>query len=193
MKSSRKTEQSTEDIEGNILDKQEENRCIRRHNEDLKEQLKKSEDNKKSHVEVIKKFQNDNMQLENKLEKIQNEALKPQETKTQLPTHINAKKMALIKDNDIAKIPYRHPNHKNRYSKKWEMSKDSGTNVIKSPNDRSVWNANSPQQINLGWIDSSTYRKLCSTLSSSYRHVSSAMTPQKMMQKHYNALGTKPF
>ena len=50
------------------------------------------------------------------------------------------------------------------------MSKYSGTNVIKSPNDRSVWNENSPQEINLGWIDSSTYRKLCSTLSSSYRH-----------------------
>ena len=64
MKSSRKTEQSTEDIEGKLLDKQEENRCIRRHNEDLKEQLKKSEDDRKSHVEVIKKFQNDNMQLE---------------------------------------------------------------------------------------------------------------------------------
>ena len=59
------------------------------------------------------------------------------------------------------------------------MSKDNGTNVIKSPNDRSVWNANSPQQINLGWIDSSTYRKLCSTLSSSYRHVLSAVAPQK--------------
>ena len=69
LKSSRKTEQSTEDIEGKLLDKQEENRCIRRHNEDLKEQLKKSEDDRKSHVEVIKKFQNDNMQLENKLEK----------------------------------------------------------------------------------------------------------------------------
>ena len=67
LKSSRKTEQSTEDIEGKLLDKQEENRCIRRHNED----------DRKSHVEVIKKFQNDNMQLENKLEKIHNETLKP--------------------------------------------------------------------------------------------------------------------
>ena len=85
LKSSRKTEQSTEDIEGKILD-EEENRCIRRHNEDLKEQLKKSEDDRKSHVEVIKKFQNDNMQLENKLEEIQNETLKPQETKTKLST-----------------------------------------------------------------------------------------------------------
>ena len=87
--------------------------------------------------------------------------------------------MTLVKENDTVKIPYQHPNHKNIYSKKWEMSKYSGTNVIKSPNDRSVWNANSPQQINLGWIDSSTYRKLCSTLSSSYRHVLSSATPQK--------------
>ena len=92
LKSSQKTKLSTKDIEGKLLDKQEENRCIRRNNEDLKEQLKKSEDDRKSHVEVIKKFQNDNMQLENKLEKIQNETLKPQETKTQLFTQINAKK-----------------------------------------------------------------------------------------------------
>ena len=73
------------------------------------------------------------------------------------------------------------------------MLKDSDINVIKSPNDRSVWNANSPQQINLGFIDSSTYRKSCSTLSSSYRHVSSAVTPHKMTQKHYKALRTKHF
>ena len=82
MKSSRKIEQPIEDIEGKILDKHEEKCCIRRHNEDLKEQLKNSEDGRKSHVEVIKKFQNDNMQLENKLEEIQNKTLKPQEMKT---------------------------------------------------------------------------------------------------------------
>ena len=97
MKSSRKTKQSTEDIEEKLLDKQEEKRCIRRNNEYLKEQLKKSKDDRKSHVEVIKKFQNDNMQLENKLEKIQNETLKPQETKIQLSAQINAKKMTLVK------------------------------------------------------------------------------------------------
>ena len=86
------------------------------------------------------------MRLENKLKKIQNETLKHQETKIQLSAQINAKKKTLVKENDIVKIPYQHPNHKKKiYSKKWEMSKDSGTNVIKSPNDRSVWNANSPQ------------------------------------------------
>ena len=73
------------------------------------------------------------------------------------------------------------------------MTKDNDTNVIKYPDDKSVWNANSPKQINLGCIDSSKYRKLFSTLSSSYQHVSSAVTAHKMMQKHYKALRTKPF
>ena len=39
-----------EEIEGKLLNKQEENCCIRRHNEDLKEQLKKSKYDRKSHV-----------------------------------------------------------------------------------------------------------------------------------------------
>ena len=117
MKNNRKEEHSTEDIEGKLLDKQEENSCIRNHNEYLKEQFKKSEDDRKSQVELIKKFQNDNMQLENKLEKIQNETLKPQGMKIHLPAQINAQKMTLIKETDIVKILYRHPNHKNRYPK----------------------------------------------------------------------------
>ena len=88
---------------------------------------------------------------------------------------------------------YQHPNHKNQYLKKWEMLKDNGTNVIKALDDRSIGNPNSQQQINLGWIDPSTYQKLCSTLRSSYRHVSSATTSQGTMQRHYKALRTKIF
>ena len=64
MKNSQKTEQSTEDIEGKLIDKQGENSCIRNHNKDLKEQIKKYEDDRKAQVEVIKKFQNDYVQLE---------------------------------------------------------------------------------------------------------------------------------
>ena len=134
---------------------------------------------------MIKKFQNDYV----KLEKIQKETLKPQGMKIQLPTQ----KRILVKENDIVKIPYRHPNHKNWNSKKWEMSKDNDTNTIKAPNDRLVENPNSQQQINLGWINPSTYRKLWSTLSSLYRHVSSATTSQRTTRQHYKALRTKPF
>ena len=47
LKNSRKTEQSTKDIEGKLLEKQEENSCIISHNKDLKEQLKKSEIDRK--------------------------------------------------------------------------------------------------------------------------------------------------
>ena len=108
--------------------------------------------------------------------------------KIQRPTHINAQKMMLVIENNIVKIPYRHPNHINGYPIKWELLKDNGTNVIKVPDNRSVGNPNNQQQINLGWIDSSTYRKLCSRLRSMYRHVSSAM-----MQPHYTALRTKHF
>ena len=97
LKNSRKTEQSTKEIEGKLIDKQEENSCIKSRNKYLKEQLKKSEDDRKAQVEVIKKVQNDYMQLENKLEKIHNETLKPQGTKIQLPTQINAQKMTLVK------------------------------------------------------------------------------------------------
>ena len=82
----------------------------------------------------------------------------------------------LVKENNIVKIPYRHPNHINGYPRKWELLKDNSTNVIKTPDDRSVGNPNNQQKYNLGWINLSTYRKSCSTLRSSYRHVSSSTT-----------------
>ena len=69
------------------------------------------------------------------------------------PIHINVQNMTLVKENNIVKIPYRHPNHINGYSRKWELLKDNGTNVIKSTDDISVGNPNNQQQINLGWID----------------------------------------
>ena len=40
LKNSRKTKQSTEDIEGKLLDKQEENDCIRNHNKILRNNLR---------------------------------------------------------------------------------------------------------------------------------------------------------
>ena len=123
MKNSWKEEHSTEDIEVKLLDKQEENRYIISHSEYLQEQLKKSEDDRKSHVEVIKKFQNDNMQLQNKLEKIQNETLKPQETKIQLSAQINAKKMTLVKGNDIVKIHINTPTIKTNILKSGKCRK----------------------------------------------------------------------
>ena len=122
-KNSWKIEQSTKEIEGKLLDKQEENNCIRSHNKYLKEQLKKSKDDRKTQVEVIRNFQNDYVQLENKLEKIQKETLKPQGLKIKLPTQINAHKMTIVKENDIVKIPNRPPNHKTEILKNGKCRK----------------------------------------------------------------------
>ena len=48
LKNSQKVEHSTEGIEEKLLDKQEENSYIRNHNKDLKDPLKKPEDDIKS-------------------------------------------------------------------------------------------------------------------------------------------------
>ena len=66
--------------------------------------------------------------------------------KIQLPAQINAQKTMLVKENDIVKILDRHPNDKNQYPKKGEMSKDNHINVITAPNDRSVGNPNCQYQ-----------------------------------------------
>ena len=58
--------------------------------------------------------------------------------KIQLLSQINTQKTMLVKENDIVKILYRNPNHKNQYLKKGDMSKDNETNVIKYPDDRSI-------------------------------------------------------
>ena len=98
-----------------------------------------------------------------------------------------------MKENNIVKNPNKHPNHINRYPRKWELSKDNGTHIIKALDDISVGNPNNQEQVNLGWIDLSTYKKLCSTLRSLYRHVSSTTASQGTMQPHYEALRKNHF
>ena len=135
-------------------------------------------------MDHIQKLKNDKDSLEKEantypiLTTVQKEA---NLVKIKCPTHINAKKMTLVKENNIMKIPYRQPNHINEYPRKWELLKDNGNNVIKSHDERSVGNPYNQQQINLGWIGPSTYRKLCSRIRISYQHVSSATTSQGTM------------
>ena len=64
LKNIQKTEQSNEDIEEKLLEKQEENCHLKTHNQDLKEHIKKLKDDEKSQEETFKKIQNDNKLLE---------------------------------------------------------------------------------------------------------------------------------
>ena len=78
MKNSSKKEHSSEDLEGRILKKQEENQCLNNHNHELEKQIKKLEIEKRSQDEIIKKVHNHNNLLENQEAKIQENASKNQ-------------------------------------------------------------------------------------------------------------------
>ena len=59
-----KFEQDNEDIEGKLLEKEEENCHLRNHNQNLMERIKKWNDDEKSQEETFKKINNDKMLLE---------------------------------------------------------------------------------------------------------------------------------
>ena len=68
LKHSRKAELPNEDLEGRILEEEEENhQCLRNLNQELGEQMKKLKEDKQSQDERFEKIQNNNNLLENKL------------------------------------------------------------------------------------------------------------------------------
>jgi hypothetical protein len=87
---------------------------------------------------------------------------------------------SMIRENNVIRTPYRHPNHKSRYLKQSEYQyhlgqkqlnyrlKNIDTGAIKSHDNSSSWKCNVPQRIELGWSDSFTVRKFCSALGGSY-------------------------
>jgi chromosome segregation ATPase len=114
---------------------------------------------------------------------------------------VNQEKDASIRNKDqVARMPYRHPNHKSRYfnqsmSQYKEMidipknitSSTSGAQsrrYHKSRNTSSFFQEpykhTVPQKIKLGWVDSFTIRQFCSALRRSYRLRSSTITRLKM-------------
>ena len=65
MKNNNKREQSGEDLEGKLLEKQEENQCLNNSNQELHNQIKELEIEKKSQEEGIEKIQNRNNLIDN--------------------------------------------------------------------------------------------------------------------------------
>ena len=88
MKNSSKREHSGEDLEGKILEKQEENQCLNNRNQELQNQIKEVEIGKKSQEERIEKIQNHEQSTGEPRSTIQENASKNQikEVKTVLAT-----------------------------------------------------------------------------------------------------------
>jgi chromosome segregation ATPase len=117
---------------------------------------------------------------------------------------VNQEKDASIRSKDqVARMPYQHPNHKSRYFSQsmyqqkqiTAMSKnitsttsegqnrsDHGSRNVSSSFQEPYKNPN-PQKIELGWADSFTIRQFCSALRRSYRLRSSTIT-NSIMKKH---------
>jgi hypothetical protein len=115
----------------------------------------------------------------------------------------NQQKATSIRSKDqVARMPYQHPNHKNRYfsqslyqqKQMTSMSKNI-TSTTSDAQNRSYHGSRNTsssfqepyklpmQKIELGWADSFTMRQFCSTLRRSYRLRSSTIT-NSIMKKH---------
>ena len=110
MKNNSKREHSGEDIEGKILENQEENQGLNNRNQELQNQIKELEIEKKSQDERIEKIQNHNKLLENQEAQIHENAPKNQieEVKTVLAT-------VQKKEEQTTPTPYRHPNYNRHF------------------------------------------------------------------------------
>jgi hypothetical protein len=115
----------------------------------------------------------------------------------------NQQKATSIRSNDqVARMPYQHPNHKNRYfsqslyqqKQMTSMSKNitSATSDAQNRSYHGSRNTSSSfqepyklpmQKIELGWADSFTMRQFCSALKRSYRLRSSTIT-NSIMKNH---------
>ena len=113
MKNSSNREHSGEDLEGKILEKQEENHCLNNRNQELQNQIKDLEIGKKSQEERIKKIQSHKQSTGEPRSTIQENGSKNQieEVKTVLAT-------VQMKEEQTTPTPYRHPNYNHHFDQR---------------------------------------------------------------------------
>jgi hypothetical protein len=193
---------------------------LKRHNQDLLTQIKKLKHDKKTLQEkldrktslVDKETMTDPINLTTQKEANPTDVKKFSHVQVQTSQRyqedsipkVNQEKDASIRSKDqVARMPYQHPNHKSRYFSQsmyqqkqiTTMSKnitsttsegqnrsDHGSRNVSSSFQEPYKNPN-PQKIELGWADSFTIRQFCSALRRSYRLRSSTIT-NSIMKKH---------
>jgi hypothetical protein len=199
---------------------EEENSRLRVHNQNLLTQIKKLKHDKKTLQEkldrktslVDKETMTDPINLTTQKEANPTDVKKFSNVEVQTSQRyeensipkVNQEKATSIRSKDqVARMPYRHPNHKSRYFSQsmyqqkqiTAMSKnitsttsegqnrsDHGSRNVSSSFQEPYKNPN-PQKIELGWADSFTIRQFCSALRRSYRLRSSTIT-NSIMKKH---------
>jgi hypothetical protein len=185
---------------------------LKRHNQDLLTQIKRLKHDKKTLQEkldrktslVDKETMTDPINLTTQKEANPADVKKFSNVEVQTSQRyqedsipkFNQQKATSIRSKDqVARMPYQHPNHKNRYfsqslyqqKQMTSMSKNitSATSDAQNRSYHGSRNTSSSfqepyklpmQKIELGWADSFTMRKFCSALRKSYRLKSSTIT-----------------
>ena len=131
LKNNSNKEHSSEDLKGRILENQEENQCLNNRNQELENQIKKLEIEKKSQDEIIEKIHNHNNLLENQEAQIQENASKNQieEVKTVLAA-------IQKKEKQTTHTPYRHPNYNHHFHQRQDQNKHSHKNYVNRRKDQ---------------------------------------------------------
>ena len=110
LKSSSKREHFGEDLEGKILEKQEENQCINNRNQELHNQIKELEIEKKSQDERIKKIQNHKQSIGEPRSTIQENTSKNQIKEVKIVLAVVQKK-----EEQTTPTTYKHPNYNRHF------------------------------------------------------------------------------
>jgi hypothetical protein len=197
----------------------EELSCLRVHNQDLLTQIKKLKHDKKTLPEkldrktslVDKETMTDPINITTQKEANPADVKKSSNVEVQtsqryqedsIPKFNQQKAISIRSKDQVARMPYQHPNHKNRYfsqslyqqKQMTSMSKNitSATSDAQNRSYHGSRNTSSSfqepyklpmQKIELGWADSFTMRQFCSALKRSYRLRSSTIT-KSIMKKH---------
>ena len=109
-----KLEEENQDLQKKLLENIEENNHLKKRKQDLIDHIPKFKYDEKVQDEMLRTLKNYKYSLEKEsntnlvLATVKKEA---NLVKIKRPTHINAQKTTLVKENYIVKIPYRHPNH----------------------------------------------------------------------------------
>jgi hypothetical protein len=192
---------------------------LRQHKQDLLTQIKKLKYDKKTSQEnldrkaslVDKETMTDQINLTTQKEanpadvnKFSNVEVQTSQRYEDSIPKVNQEKAASIRNKDqVARMPYRHPNHQSRYfgqsmyqqKQITAMSKNitSTTSEGQNRSDHVSRNVSSSfqepyenpnlQKIELGWVDSFTIRQFYSALRRSY-HLMSSMITNSIMKKH---------
>ena len=125
MKNSSKREHSDEDLEGRTLEKLEENQCIKNCNQELENQIKKLEIDKKSQDERFGKIRNHNNLHDNQEAQIHEDASKNQIKEVKIVLAAVQKK-----EKQTTHTPYKHPNYNHHFDQRQGQNDYSQNNYV---------------------------------------------------------------